>query len=76
MKNSESKSIINFSNNAISIVGNKNSVPIRFEGKIRYQCASSIITIPVSIIRGLNLKLGDTVIMSITKMDNNTLQAE
>lgn len=70
MKSLGSKSVIDFSYNDLSVEGNKNSVPKRFEGKVRYQCASSIITIPASIVRGLNLKLGDTVIMSIIKMDN------
>jgi hypothetical protein len=57
----------NYSRNYIYVEEKKNNVPIGFAGKVRYQCASSIITIPVSIVRGLNLKLGDTVIVNVVK---------
>jgi hypothetical protein len=70
MKGLENKSMSNFSRNYVYAEEKKNSVPIGFAGKVRYQCASSIITIPVSIVRGLNLKLGDTVIVSVVKEDS------
>ena len=71
MNSREPKPITDLSYNDLSIEDKTNSFPIRFMGKVRYQCASSIITIPVSIVRELNLKLGETVIMSIIKIDNN-----
>jgi hypothetical protein len=66
MKQKEFK-FVKLSDNKYFVKNQINSVPIKFESKIRYQCASSIITIPVSIVRGLKLKLGDKVIVNVVK---------
>jgi hypothetical protein len=70
MESRKTKSMFDFASNDLYVEEKKISVPIRFECKVRYQCASSIITIPASIVRKLNLKLGETVIMNILKIDN------
>ena len=69
MKGQENKTMSNFLRNYVYVEEKKKRIPIEFSGKVRYQCASSILTIPVSIVRGLNLKLGDTLIVSVVKED-------
>lgn len=70
MKSLESKSIIDLSQNDYYIEDKNDRVSKMFEGKVRYQCASSIITIPINIVRELNLKLGETVIVNVIKKNN------
>jgi hypothetical protein len=67
MKSLESKSIIELAQNDYYIEDKNNRVSKRFEGKVRYQCASSIVTIPINIVRELNLQLGETVIVNVIK---------
>jgi hypothetical protein len=67
MKSRESKLIPYLAFNDPSLKDKEDSDQIGFMSKIRYQCASSIITIPVSIVRELNLKLGETVIVNVKK---------
>ena len=62
-----SKTIPYLAFNDLSRKDKKDSAQIGFVSKVRYQCASSIITIPVSIVRELDLKLGETVIVSVKK---------
>jgi hypothetical protein len=70
MKSLESKSIIDLAHNDFYVEDKNNSVSKKYEGKVRYQCASSIVTIPINIVRELNLQLGETIIVNIIKKDS------